>query len=572
MNSEQSIGNFHKIWFISLIASTLLVILVYTINYFYEDDFSIFDSISLLLYTIIPGILVTVSIWALRYEKINGVPKKSLIFLCLAFVCWFLAEQVWMLYDYVFMIDPFPSAADIFYISAPLLMLISLVIFLRPLKNQISKKSIIIAICISFLLLIPTVIITYQENNDVNFIELIIVLFYPIVDAIVLIPIIITVSLLSHSKKNLFWVMITLGMMVLIAADTSYLFLELTDNYYDNHPVDLLWLVSYLIWTFSLWYGIYNSKISSNSDDDLKKYETQLLGRYGAIAFLVIMNVTVVTVLLSINYFAINQYDLEFLDFFTSFLVMIMVIFSILIILLNKTMQKNLKQQTSHIENISNELIKAEKFSAIGELASRLAHDMRNPLGVITSSNMLIKKNPTKEIISKNNERIQRSLDRMEHQINNVMDFVRIRKLHLQKISLHKLIDDTLNSLIIPNGITIKKPIENPSIQCDVEQFLILFYNVVYNAIQKLEKNGGDIIINYEQNDVNNIIKIQDSGEAIPDETISKIFEPLFTTKYQGTGLGLASCKQIVKQHKGTIRVKNNPTTFIITIPKDLKE
>lgn len=159
----------------------------------------------------------------------------------------------------------------------------------------------------------------------------------------------------------------------------------------------------------------------------------------------------------------------------------------------------------------------------------------------------------------------------MEHQINNVMDFVRIRKLHLKKIPLHKLIDDTMNTLIVPNGITIKKPIENPNIQCDTEQFLILFYNIMYNAIQKLENNG-NIIINYDHDDLNNIIKIQDSGESIPDEIISKIFEPLYTTKYQGTGLGLASCKQIMEQHKGTIKVENNPTTFIITVPKDMKQ
>ena len=98
--------------------------------------------------------MILVSIWAINTNSIKDIPKKSLIFLFLAFVSWFTAEQIWMLYDYVFLIDPFPSIADIFYIAAPIFMLTSLLVFLRPLKNQITKKMIIVAMCCSILLLI----------------------------------------------------------------------------------------------------------------------------------------------------------------------------------------------------------------------------------------------------------------------------------------------------------------------------------------------------------------------------------------------------------------------------------
>jgi two-component system sensor histidine kinase HydH len=94
-------------------------------------------------------------------------------------------------------------------------------------------------------------------------------------------------------------------------------------------------------------------------------------------------------------------------------------------------------------------------------------------------------------------------------------------------------------------------------------------YNVIFNAIQKLVDKGSITII-FESNNHENIIKIQDSGEAIPKNIIEKIFEPLFTTKHQGTGLGLASCKQIIEEHNGTIHAENNPTSFIIKIPKEV--
>ena len=82
---------------------------------------------------------------------------------------------------------------------------------------------------------------------------------------------------------------------------------------------------------------------------------------------------------------------------------------------------------------------------------------------------------------------------------------------------------------------------------------------------------SGEITVKYSESKNLVDIEIQDSGPGIPDEIISTIFDPLVTTKQRGTGLGLASCKSIVEQHKGTISVKNNPTTFHIKIPKNLE-
>lgn len=563
-------SKFTSFWSIGLGTNLLLIVSLYYSNILVGiENFS--NGISLPLYIIIPGILLLLGIWALtRAKKIFDLPRISLIFLVISFAFSLAAEQTWNLYEHVLDIDPYPSIADFFYLGAPIFMFISLLLFLKPLRNQISKKSIIFAVAISLVLLIPSVIATYNVGVEDEPFEIFVALLYPIVDSLLLIPAIIAILFSVLNQKNFFWIMILAGIIVLISADTIFLFLVIDDAYVDGHPVDILWITSYTIWAFTMYYIINKSKYASKEIETEEKYKMRGIERFGIVITLILINVSIGIILIGLNYLTNLNTEGNAIAYFSWFLIMIVVIFSSIILFLNSKLNKNLNLRTIKIEKLSDELIKAERFSAIGELASKLAHDLRNPLGVIISSNALNVLNPTKEVVSKNNVRIQRSIERMQHQIDNVMDFVRVRKLNLSKISLHTLIEDSINSLSIPNGITIKKPIENPNIVCDAEQFLIVFNNIIFNAIQKLE-NYGSITIIYNQDDSNNIIKILDSGESIPDEIMSKIFEPLFTTKYQGTGLGLASCKQIIDQHMGTIKVENNPTTFIVTIPKDMK-
>ena len=94
-----------------------------------------------------------------------------------------------------------------------------------------------------------------------------------------------------------------------------------------------------------------------------------------------------------------------------------------------------------------------------------------------------------------------------------------------------------------------------------------LFSNLIINAIQKLVNNGIITIRISEKADDMVQIEIEDDGHEIHEDNLEKIFEPLFTTKQIGTGLGLASCKKIVEQHGGSISAKNNPTTFTVTLP-----
>jgi len=223
------------------------------------------------------------------------------------------------------------------------------------------------------------------------------------------------------------------------------------------------------------------------------------------------------------------------------------------------------------VETKTKQIIKAERLAAMGELASRLAHDMRNPLSIIKGVHEIMKlKNPNiDEKTGEQYSRIDRAISRMDHQLEDVLDFVRIRPLQLSDISIYEILGTSTSSIKIPENIKIEKTGDDASIVCDPKSIEIVFTNLITNAIQALEEKGKiRIRINIQEDWL--VIEVENDGPGIPDDMLSKIFDPLFTTKQSGTGLGLASCKSIIEQHGGTITARNDPTTFLIKLPLKL--
>lgn len=209
-------------------------------------------------------------------------------------------------------------------------------------------------------------------------------------------------------------------------------------------------------------------------------------------------------------------------------------------------------------------------MSAIGELSGRLAHDLRNPLSVIKMSVDLVKQNPADStladpVVMKRIDLIEKSIDRISHQVDDVLGYVRNSPLKLTSVSLIDVIDDSLSKTNIPTDIEIKILKKNIELECDPVKLDAVFINLVVNAIQALPE-GGKIDIKMQEKSDKVIIEFCDSGPGIPEEHIDKVFEPyLLQNKRE---LGLASCKNIIEQHLGGISVHNNPTTFTITLPK----
>ena len=213
-----------------------------------------------------------------------------------------------------------------------------------------------------------------------------------------------------------------------------------------------------------------------------------------------------------------------------------------------------------------------ERLVAIGQVAASMAHNIKNPLAVIKSSSEIIKR------ISKNEDkdqedamtRMNNAIDRISHQIEDVLNFVRITPLDIKPVNINSILESSVKALEIPKNISIELPKNDYMLECDVRKLEVVFINLILNASQAIGQNTGKITIKSSQVDGELVIEVQDSGPGIPDEIMTKIFEPLTTSKQRGTGLGLSTCKNIIEQHRGTIMVKNNPTTFTVRIPTNV--
>ncbi len=218
---------------------------------------------------------------------------------------------------------------------------------------------------------------------------------------------------------------------------------------------------------------------------------------------------------------------------------------------------------------LAQEKLKTEKLTAIGELAARIAHDLRNPLSVIKNVCEIMKmqygqKDPK---IQEHIMRMENSIQRMSHQIDDVLNYVRNTPIQREVVSLKDIILRSIEDLQIQKNVTINLPNNDEKINCDEQKIRTVISNIVLNSVQAMG-GIGTISIKIKGYTKHVSIEISDSGPGIPEDILPKIFEPLFTTKQTGTGLGLSSCKSIVEQHNGTITVKNNPTTFTITLPR----
>ena len=213
-----------------------------------------------------------------------------------------------------------------------------------------------------------------------------------------------------------------------------------------------------------------------------------------------------------------------------------------------------------------------DRLLHIGELTSRITHDMRNPLTVIINYSTMIQKNSKNKLDQKSLDQlalIESEARKMYHQIEDVLNYVKLPPLKLQDYSLHDILKKVIDSVQTTDDVEIHLPKNNPQIICDIDKLEIVFVNLITNAIEAI--NGvGSINIYAKTTPDDIIIEIEDSGPGIAEQDLEKVFEPLFTTKQSGTGLGLSSCKNIIERLRGEISMKNNPTTFTINVPRGI--
>ena len=167
-------------------------------------------------------------------------------------------------------------------------------------------------------------------------------------------------------------------------------------------------------------------------------------------------------------------------------------------------------------------------------------------------------------------EIIEKAIAHSDKIINDLLDYSREMQLELTDATLPTLLDEAMRMISVPDRILIVNHVnEKTNIRVDADKIMRVFVNLIRNAIDSMPQNGTLEITSCKTNEYIQIV-FADTGKGISEEVLPKIFTPLFTTKAQGMGFGLAICKRIIEAHGGTIKVEtkvNRGTTFTVTLP-----
>ena len=240
---------------------------------------------------------------------------------------------------------------------------------------------------------------------------------------------------------------------------------------------------------------------------------------------------------------------------------------------LNQELENRVEERTRDLKNAQEKLIRQEKLAAVGKISSTISHELRNPLTTISNSVYFLnmKLGYADEKIKKHIELIQKEVDRSRQIITDLLDFTRIKDPVFVKGNIETIIKEALSHETVSPGITIETEFQNIGNQIDMDAAMLrqAFLNIITNAIQAMPQGGKLIITTFSTLDAVHV-KFKDTGMGIPKEIIPRLFEPLFTTKKSGIGLGLTLVKDIIDKHGGNISVESEVgigTTFTIILP-----
>ena len=226
------------------------------------------------------------------------------------------------------------------------------------------------------------------------------------------------------------------------------------------------------------------------------------------------------------------------------------------------------------------ELIRSERLAFTGRIAASIAHEIRNPLTNVIMSIQQLKKaiNPENPKV-RHIDIIERNTERIKYLITELLNCARPAKLNIYPYDIHIVLKNILESANVKIRSQKIKVIKNftskPStISIDKEHMERTFSNIVTNAIDAMPK-GGILTIITEGNGDCFMVKVQDSGKGIPEKDIIRIFDPFFSSKPKGVGLGLTVCYGIIVSHGGTIEVESKlrrGSIFTVSLPVEQRE
>lgn len=233
--------------------------------------------------------------------------------------------------------------------------------------------------------------------------------------------------------------------------------------------------------------------------------------------------------------------------------------------------QDELRQKNIELK----ELKDVEKFTSTGRIARTIAHEVRNPL-----TNILLATEQLKEMENKNEESpvllelINRNAARINQLVSDLLNATRFTHLDFSKVNINGLLEEALDMAkdrIDLNQISVERSFipEDCEIYVDREKIKMALLNIIVNAVEAMEKQTGILQVKSRKEGNKCIIEIKDNGKGMDEEALQKLFEPYFTSKPKGNGLGLTNTQNIILNHRGKISVYSKPgkgTLFVIAL------
>ncbi len=243
----------------------------------------------------------------------------------------------------------------------------------------------------------------------------------------------------------------------------------------------------------------------------------------------------------------------------------------------NTILRREVELKTQELLQSHERLLRSERFAAVGEAAAYVSHEIKNPLMIIGGlagqvQRKLASDPPSQEKLTI----VQNEVKRLENFLGELRDFTRPAAPAKRPIDLNQVIGEVEN--LVQNeannrGISLVRDLDAslPPVEADPNQMKQVILNLVKNAFEALDQ-GGSITLSSGANDHQVWFSVRDTGMGIPRESLDKIFNPFFTTKEKGSGLGLAVIHKIITDHHGTVAVESTPgqgTTFMVKLPKN---
>ncbi len=226
-------------------------------------------------------------------------------------------------------------------------------------------------------------------------------------------------------------------------------------------------------------------------------------------------------------------------------------------------------------QRLEQQLIRAERLAAIGELAASLAHEVRNPLaGIMGAIQVMRSQMPTEDSRRDVLEEVLHQMGRLDSTMRDLLIYSRPKPLEPRRCRIEQVVDRVLTVVAAEPGFRRMQIIKNyntemPEIELDPDQMEQVCMNIVLNGAQAME-SGGRITIASHADNSQVVLSFTDDGTGMSPFQVRRAFEPFFTTKSRGTGLGLCICKRIVEAHGGSIRLDSRPgegTCVTISLP-----